>query len=512
MNIYIAEDDKIVRRGLREIVSALDPGYAIVGEASNGRIALEEIPALGVDLVITDIKMPAVDGIELIRRLKGILPSVKIIVLSGFNEFDYVRESLRTGAVDYLLKPIDPLKLGALLAEMEEAIRLEKEKEQALHTHQQLIRHLSFLKEEYLLQHLSKPDANPRLMLPFMNDLLALRIDQYLMILVSAEQADGDEADVRSIQAQLEGSFQEEINCLVTSHVLNAREVLFLVLGSAISASSLLQLCIVKLYKGVSDGELSSATFGLSRVYGNFEQFRQAFQEASVSLSQKYYWKDEPIICYTPAFERADTDTDPLRSPKLQSLVNLVKVGNAAKARTEFEEKLTQLEALKLTPVKLKDSLIRLMQALVDGEPDAETMSRIQNSDSYEETKAYLLDRFDRLLGGLEGKSDKNRAIEIAKAHIAKNYFMDLTLKTLADLVYLNPNYFSELFKSSTGKNFVDYLTETRIEAAKKLLADAELKIYQVASLVGYQETVSLNRAFKKVTGITPGEYRNHLL
>jgi two-component system response regulator YesN len=138
----------------------------------------------------------------------------------------------------------------------------------------------------------------------------------------------------------------------------------------------------------------------------------------------------------------------------------------------------------------------------------------IREVDTYLELKEYIATAFYKISEKMNyARQEKSkRIIDISRDYIQKHYNEDISLKTIADLVHLNPNYFSEYFKNEIGKNFYCFVTETKINIAKKLLINPEIRVYEVGQLVGYNEPVSFNRAFKRVEGVSPAEYRKIIL
>jgi len=213
MKIYIAEDDKIVRRGLKLLIGKISADYEIVGEASNGRVAMEQLRDLEADLLITDIKMPAVDGIELIRKIKEANLNLKIIVLSGYNEFDYVRESLLGGANDYLLKPVEKDALSRILAVLEKEIAKEREDARFLESQKNVLQHLNLIKENYILQLIANHGVSFDRISPLLDDLRTLNVKHYLMIMGALDNA-GQKGESREetlrVKERVEALFREE--------------------------------------------------------------------------------------------------------------------------------------------------------------------------------------------------------------------------------------------------------------------------------------------------------------
>ncbi|WP_249902138.1 response regulator [Paenibacillus sp. PK3_47] len=490
--MVIVDDEVLIREGLARMISKESSTFCVVGTFADGRQLLDELPSLQLDLVITDIRMPQIGGLELIRLLKVSHPEIRTLLMSGFVEFDYAREAIRSSAVDYLLKPINKEQLFEVLYTLEKERELQREKEERQRTGMLLP----------LLQ-LDEPSA-------VLMDNLNLPLPYFTVTLLKGGSMKGAIA-YSDILRKEQGISSDllEVHKGLLAWVRYSQEPLTLAERQE-PAGFIKTVCPQK-----------RLHFGVSRSYSEPARLRTAYLEAKLACDAGIY--NPQLLHYTAIEELELADKAaadhfaPIREPLIHDLQILSITGT-----TEWIHKLFRsLEAQQASPGLILRSLQQAEEAVRNELPEYEAAQRQENRPKLEEqirdcmsfgeieeqftsmlTKALIKIRTHRL--EMSGK-----AVETVKRWVSAHYNQHADLNTLAGMVFLTPSYLSKLFKQETGMTLTDYMIEIRIRKAKQLLKNApDLKVHEIGTEVGYPDPAYFNKLFKKVVGVTPNEYK----
>jgi Response regulator containing CheY-like receiver domain and AraC-type DNA-binding domain len=530
MKIFIADDDKVLRNGIRKIIETNAAWCKVEGEASNGALALDELQKLDVDLLISDIKMPVMDGIQLIKNIKALSMRIKIIVLSGYDEYRYVREALISGASDYLLKPVESVVLLDLLNKIKTEIENEIQIE---HLNASLSRKLSesmpLLKEKFLLELIKGNEADGGRILHKLKTFGMEGIEHFYFAVVKA-----DECLIKrnSLNNDLPESYvkqkvDEVLNAAGSPYSLQAQrdgEVGILFLGQLQEEDfkKSVDMALKQLMETLRNENTLTVTIGLSQIHKSLAHISAAYSQALMAQDRRFYEGKDRLIPYSAEDCSYHHFNEGEIGSQVDALINSIEIGDAGKAKKLISDMIDKLYARNINPVEFRETLESVVSRIFNLSNEFKGIAELYNiegmdmiayinaANTYAELREALVNAFYgnvAKINCLRAERGK-KIVNIAKEYIRANYSRELSLKAIADHVYLNACYFSELFKNETGKNFVDYVMEVRINAAKELLADYKIKVYEVGQLVGYIEPVSFNRAFKRVVGISPAEYR----
>lgn len=409
MKIVVVDDDKIIRLGLTKIIKRLFEQHEVISDFQNGLVALEYLRENRVDLVITDIKMPIMPGNELIEKSVNELDNPPIfVVLSGYDEFNYVRDTMKSGAFNYLLKPIKQEELRKVIEEVEVKIK-ENRKQDKL-----LSKSIEVLKKDFFKHILfSNVETNYKTDKSLLENIQLNENYIYKMTIVQRDNNN----DKR----------------IISSFIKN----------------------ILDLNNGV---EYLSFYFE-GNVYIVF--YLENNEESLINNLT------EDIIC------------------KADSLIE----NDKSVFIIESTDKVWQLREQSRLFRKLKNNIC-----------------------SGGKVKKYILNLSEESNDSMYDDNEKTNvtAIKLAKQYIINNFNKNITLKEVADEVFLSQNYLSELFKKEMGEGFYDFLSRYRIKVAKDLLLTTNLRVYEIAENVGYNDSITFGRAFKKITGATPNSFRNN--
>ncbi|WP_127498210.1 response regulator transcription factor [Paenibacillus glycanilyticus] len=518
LSIMIIDDEDLIRRGLEKIISKLNEEYLVVGSFSNGFEASQELDRLSPDVVITDIKMPYMDGLQFIEELRRRLPDARCLILSGYNDFDYARTAMQYGVKDYLIKPVDKEELLANLThihkELKEA-KQEKEKEQLLSKKAQMS---DLLLREQQLRRLLGGDKDTA---------VSAGVEELSLPVVF-----GCPYAVLAVRASNQGMKEQLLEWGRTmaaegieSVAMEAQIIALLVPAPKEEETGrLAHKTALRLMSDLQFAAKGKFAIGISGGYQGSDKAICAYQEA-LALSCAGIYKREAFAVVTGK-EGPNAPADPafftglLTGGFTQALERLDAEGIGAAVQRMFAEiervrppyaDLVQFMAnLLYTAVQKVDGLLdELVKLTPPGVGVYQSVADFFNLTELKERIQHLLELSLYRLASAR-KEGGNRVIETVKQLIQQDYDKDLELTELSEKVFLNPSYLSTLFKQETGLTITQYVLQLRMMKAKELLKKRlDLKVYEVGEQVGYPDSIYFNKVFKKMVGITPKEYRN---
>ncbi len=530
-SVFAVDDEPIVLEGIRSKIDWESQGFTFVGEASDGEIALSMIQELKPDILITDIKMPFMDGLELSAAVKRIQPWIKIIILSGHDEFDYAKKAISIGIEDYLLKPFTPDELISSLSKT--ALQIDKERKQLSdisRLKEELKSSEMLKKKEFLnnLVHGSEPMSD---VMQKSQDLGLNLISRFYKVLISR------------IQSRTGNSQNQQEAC----SLLNSYSAAWQQAECFFHHSNLL-VCI---FKGSSRDELDESVFhaaeaiahiatknddcavlsAIGKTVEHLSQLSLSYADAKHILeiendgTQNRIISSEDLESDESSEENGTAfDSALLDLKENDPLVDRLKYASRNDIAAIKEE---SLELIKKNPgqfnvfasyllVDLIFAVSKLVEKLGGNikELKPEILQRkfvdeaVQNEENFsrnmEQLLSFALDYRDSKMTGKYGG-----IILKAKRFIEENYAdQNTTLTTVAEAVALSPNHFSTIFSQECKMTFIEYLTNVRIENAKRLLRETDMKGYDIAYDCGFSDPHYFSYIFKKNTGLSPREYK----
>lgn len=530
--LIIADDEAQVREGLKNMVPWQEMDIEVVGIASDGEEALELCQKLKPDILITDIRMPLMDGLELAARLRELEEHTYIVIISGFQDFRYAQTALSMNVDAYLLKPVKIEELTETMQKITKRIEREMNSTQAVESlKKQLDDHLPVIRDRFLANWLtgyykSEQDIREKLNYFRLADYAdkplycgALRIDDY------------EQAILR---------FSEEHKQLISFSILNvAGEILSqssagLVFVISENAYGLLlwksperhqELCreiiitikrFLKLPVSIGLGKKASLT-----------DIHKSYNQAVSALQHTYYTGSHSMVLYEDIQQATGESMEPSYILELQQhVLSQMKAGlseQTERAVIEIFDRIKQ--ETHLTPEYVQslctDLLYACQRTLMEfgenygivEETLPQLIHTVHKQANLEHLQSFMVALLVRLADHFGSKySQKNvKDIHKIKEYIHKNYMHEITINTLSELISLSPNYISIIFKKGTGQTVTDYILSVRMENAKELLKDKDLKILDIAEMVGYENTNYFSTVFKKYCGMHPGKFRQML-
>lgn len=528
--VLLVDDEEEIRTGISRKINWAALGFSLVGEAGNGEEALELAEQLRPDLVLTDIKMPFMDGLELCRRLRQSLPAAKLVVFSGFDDFEYARQAVGMGVSEYILKPINASELSEVLTRLRRQLdsqRLERRDMETLRRRYE--ESLPVLRELFYTRLLSGQLRPEQVQERAARYEIELPPGTWAAALVHAdlsgggEGADRDELVLLSVRSFLEEHFALE-GC-------GARVVLF---GDA--AALLAQLSGEdKLYPLLEELErlslLSQSYLGIPLAAGvglpcqGPEELHRSVTGARSALDYRALMGGGPVT-YIGDLEPRSAAAISFEEEDQRQLSAAIRLGTPEQVEQVVGSLMERLRQAGLSLPKCHLFLLEVVTCLVrltrSGGVAVEDvfgsdftgMVSISDFSGLEGLGRWLGDRCLKLheLLGRQRTDSAWRMVEQAKNYIAAHYADEkLSVETLCSHIHLSPTYFSTLFKREVGMSFTAYVTQVRMEEAVRLLRDTDEKTYRIAQRTGYSDPNYFSYVFKRRFGLSPSKYRAEL-
>lgn len=504
-SILIVDDDADIREGLTHEVEKEFKGKVTVLNCKNGALAAEILKTNTIDIVVTDIKMPVMNGIELLHFIKNNHLSCKSVVLSSYDDFNLVRSAMTQGAVDYLLKPVDFPALNHLLYKLLAQVMLANNRQGNLPP----VFNMWKLLEDYLQQSSHKPSD----MLAFEEQYGLTDMSPCVLGCVRLQSASSEK------NFRLQEMFREDLyNCLNKSWI-SYRTILtgevascfvFLIFPETDSS-----ICLNALDSYRNDLVQAGYTVKINGEDYTLKDIPEAFQQYLSSFDMDYY--DLPCGTDLKIFQPEE------KQETLHKVVHFLSIYDM-KMTLYFLTRYFTIVNRQKPPVKeTKKELNDMIYELIRANPkyiDPLSNSKFTEHDLFHHIESLpslsmlqksffesLSHMMEMVINNLPDR--ENHVIEQSKMYIEENYNDHITLEDVAAHVYMNKSYFSNFFKNRMGMNFRDYLRNYRIEKSIHFLTHTDMKIYEIAQAVGYSDSSHFIRAFKVVTGKKPEEYMN---
>lgn len=533
LRVFLAEDETIIRETLRDTVPWVQCGYTFAGEAADGEMALPLIQKLRPDVLITDIRMPFMDGLALSKLVLQEFPQMKVIILSGYDDFEYAQKAIGLGVERYLLKPITKSTLMGVLEEVREKIQGERAQQNYLTQFHQEAQDY----EQYARRRLFERIVGGQLSVPQIYEQaekldLDLRAQCYDIVLVSSMPE-------RDAGAEAYSEPGARIRDGLVAHFLKHPEyVLFrwnlasyavLLLGDRDDMDRLLRRCVDKvrsLYETYGPERkwyvaVGTPTQRLSTLPGCFEEVSRLWAYRHI-LPEQHVFSTQTVSTLTGT--GSDHDLSGLDMAKVNPavLTGVLHSASTQEISSFVDEYILSLaDALESMPfcqylmLSARFTATQFAESLGTGQKDflasLNCLNMVGQRVSTDDLKRYLSDillRAIELRDNLAGSQYKS-LLKQAVDYIDKNFRReDISLNRVAKEVNISPNYLSAVFSQEMGTTFVEYLTAKRMEKARELLRNSDLRSGEIATAVGYKDSHYFSFLFKKTQGCTPRDYR----
>ena len=530
IKVFLVEDEVIIRSGVKKSINWEQEGYEFVGEASDGELAYPMILKEKPDILITDIRMPFMDGLELSRLVKKELPDIKILILSGYDEFEYAKKAIKIGVTEYLLKPISAAKLTEVLNAVAETIRQENEEKNLLETYfaemrENTERDKMRLFEKLLMGDLSMGEileAGERFGMNLGASCYKIVLFKILANLenhVYAEQMVDACSSVEQAASMMEGVYVFQRGVEGWAFLLTAQDE-----KSMEESAKILYQNLKQAMKNYTQLEYFG---GIGSTVPRIRSLKQSFR-ADRAFAARFVEETNQIISQKE-FEKSQME----EGLKMQGVVQIGKSremlqkflsnGTREEVKAFSDAYISRIEEENIRSTMVRQYVVidvcivilsfceRISSANRLQEEAEELQKMMQKIHSLSEIKKYVVRLLNEAIELRDAESGRRYSdlIAAAKKEIENHYMTEeISLNTVAISVGMSPSYFSSIFSKEAGKTFVEYLTEVRIEKAKEFLMCSSMKTSEIGYEVGYKDPHYFSYIFKKVQGCSPKEYR----
>lgn len=522
LKVVLADDENKVILLMRKLIDWEALGYEVVGVANDGLRALELVQEKQPHLLITDIRMPGCDGIELIRRAKELQPKLHFIVISGYRQFEYAQNALKYGVEDYLLKPLKQEELCDILLHLKEKLGEEAalELQLKISNERQQELFMAALKNAAERQHPfpSAEQAEKEYGFHFTGAC-------YFVALVKPDISNAEQY-LDGYHIMMQHSLEivrRELHQLTDEFAAAAhKEGITVLLCLQNYPAVEVKQCFTKIRKEI---EKQRDLFWDIRCTVCLGSRKASLEQAGISM-QEALWLCRDRLCRAQPWRDAETEKPSCSEHYRMDAAQKKRFQEAAEYldANRFEQELKDscrylFRRSPLTGQMLEDWFHQILEVSLFGmqqngkveEAFAETMEEnfwhcTSSQDIFRLLQQGIQQQIERL--AQEKSLRETRPITEARRYIQQHYQEALRLEDVSSAVGFNATYFSALFKKETGQNFMDYLTELRINKSKELLCSDDLSVQDVAELVGYRDLKYFSRLFKKTTGVSPSDYK----
>ncbi len=537
--IILVDDEEEVRKSIIQKIDWKAVGFQVVGDAENGEDALEKVELLDPDVVLTDIRMPYMDGLTLAEKIRQRCPLMKIVIFSGYDDFEYAKRAIKLNVTEYILKPVNVEELTAILKRIKTSLDEEiEQKRDVSRLRENYKKSLPILRDQFLKELVSRPmDRNT----------VKERMDEYGISLEGAKKWVALAVDIEQEEVEADRKLPlHEEKGLIPISVMQImedslkpryRHILF-----NFSGTEKIELAgIVAIDDTNSQTELINVlgdmckefqrilnvpvTIGIGHSTQVLENVSVSFQSAVDALGYKAIVGGGNTIYIS--------DVEPVTSDKLifdskaeSELVTAIKFGPEEKIKEAVQAVTDRMNDAKVHyrqyqayMLSVSNCIIQLVQQYSldmgyvfggtpgSGDPFA-VIPQILNKENF---GRWLLPVALKINSALDEERDNTtkQTVEKARQYIMDNYQdPDLSVEQICRYLHMSPAYFSTMFKKATGQTYINYLTEVRLNKAVELLNMTDDKTYVIASKVGYQEQNYFSYVFKKKFGVSPTKFR----
>ncbi len=530
IKVFLCEDEFVVREGIKNNIDWAGNGYEFTGEASDGELALPLIRKLEPDIIITDIRMPFMDGLELSRIVKKELPFSEIVILSGYEEFDYAKQAITIGVAEYLTKPISGDDLLSELNSLRERIVRSKEERALKEQFRKEMEENDRRERSGLFDHLVSGNCTVTELLDRAGKLgmdLSAVWYNVILLFIKSEHHEVEEYSKsyvtidEKINSLLEGS-----GCIGFDRDLEGKAIL--IMADSEEELEKRQASFIKEAGDVfRDYEHVRYYGGIGKKVNRLSKLNLSYEEAGRALANRFFVSDNGFFTAgehsgmkAPSDESFDMSAIDARHIDKSNVMKFLKLGNAEGIPFFVGEFLKNVGEDALNSFMFRQYIamdvffaVSGFVAELAGEKEGVLIPELTKEalSGADTVTGYITDIISRAMRYRDSvATNKYRDIvDQAVKYIEENHSdVELSLNQLASYVNVSPNHLSTIFSQQTGQTFIKYLTEYRMNKAKELLRCTNMRSSEISEAVGYKDPHYFSYMFKKTVGMTPTNYR----
>lgn len=525
IKICIIDDIPTIVRGLSQRIPWKEYGIDVIAVASNGEEGLELIRELKPDIVLSDIRMPFMDGLEMMRLMSREKLDLKLIYLSGYTDFTYAQEAVKLGAFDFIVKPFTKEQVLEAVLRAKEAIERERsQRDQMRGMEQKLRESMPYLRQEYMrlaIRYGVKQDRHHQ-QWEFYG--ITMKSEDFGVMAVEIDFfADRTEElrvnEVELIRFAVQNIIEETISRYTQGIVFREKVNQFVIVVNSCAALSLEQLA-EECRENVRLHTYQTISIGIGSEIKEATQLAMSYRQALTALAYTFLTGGNSVYCYE---KEADCEVGPLRYSyeREKELLYCLRSLNLPKAEEQLELIWKEWldcparpapDQVKSLCIELAHAIYRVFAEKLSGTEQKsmdQKLSEMAQSASFEELRRQIKDLCRQGYEFLNTRqvSDGRALVERAISHIRSHLHQNLSVGDCAKVVHLSPSYFSNIFKKEMGMTLAQYITSERMERAKELVVEG-LQVQDIARSLGYEDRPYFTELFKRHTGMTPTDFR----
>ncbi|QCJ44708.1 response regulator [Bacillus sp. S3] len=514
IKVIVVEDDRIIRRGICQAIPWEDHGFVVAGEAGDGEVALDLIEKEKPQVVISDINMPFMSGLEMAKKIRERSLDTRIIFLTGYEDFKYAQEAVKVKAFDYLLKPVDAEDLLKKVKEAAADWEGEAAKEK------KITESLPLLQWNFFQRLIKEGEQRVDVEKELFELGVELEGPSYAAILVKMSSELLEEGNkIMSKMTNITTSVFQEIDSIV----MNVAHDEFAILLSMEQEEDERKRRLARaLFKQLSEQVDHQVTMTFGRTYANLFEVGHSFLEARLAMDMRHIMGTGKLFSLDDTMSNEETEKKPLHD-LVTKLETQIKSGLPEKANETLgqlsaaivERKSVPLADLKVMALKFSTMLFSEIEKWIKEETNdfnaSEVYKEIMELHTLTEMAEILQQLIEQWSTAMYKRREKNYFSHVDQAitYMKENFHeSSLTLQRVAEVIHVSTPYLSNLFKLEKGFNFGDFLLELRMKRAMEILSSEDIKTSEVCEKVGYSNPQYFGICFKKYTGHTPAEYK----
>lgn len=514
-NILIVDDEELICRGLKSMIERNNiKEIKSVGFISNPSKVQEAVVELQPNIIITDIRMPEITGLDLIRNISKFSPNIKFVVLSGYDDFNYVKEAFKLGAQDYLLKPVSTDELTDILNKVMNTIK----EEQQIKLNQQDRTHK--YKEAILENKLNKIFMNSQPSEGNINVIfeeldISLPYPRFSVGALNTSNNITENKNLENIRRCLDEISEKVIskNELAVFFLddLNNNLIFIFNHSSKVNSEQIAEY-LYMLMNSLKNNMNLETIASISDTGYDIGSIISCHDQAMEALSYKIAYESYKVIKYSEVKDKAEIDEAYLR--QIDKIKEYVLSYNTADV-SNLIDKLFSKDSIRNLSIKsisriYRKSVNRLYEAASESELNVfnDKDKPFNSFNSLSDLKIHLKTLIFEFIMRHKDQTSEKSISDLVKKYVNDNYSKDIDMAVVSNMVSLSYSHFSKIFKDETGMNFSDYLTKIRMEKALEMLSNPINKVNDISKGVGYNNPKHFTRAFKNHFGFSPSEYR----
>ncbi|RJE88800.1 response regulator [Paenibacillus sp. 1011MAR3C5] len=514
--VVLVDDEELELTGIQKLVPWKELHMEVKAACPDGFSALHYLEENEADILVSDIRMPIMSGLELASKAQRLHPNLKILFISGYEDFQYAKQALSMKASGYVLKPINDDELLGALQSVRSALDGENRQQQREQSIQQSMVYLKNELLERCLEGTPDRDAVIELMAQFR---LGVQVGRLRAAIIEME-----DKDWRTENQYSEAAQAEQLVALTSLCSRNGMEMYCRLSArrlAVVMEESHGMIILERMIEELSASHHATLTIGLGQPVDELEQLHLSYEEAGKALAMKMFQGKGKIIAYSATKEEAQESAlniqatvDALFAAMTQyELVRIVDCMEELFQQVKNIKNPSAVRNYSFFVISRLDAYLNSLNESLLTDQNGFALDKLFDFETIDDIHFWLRRKIFELSEQLHNKRQRKnvKLIGQIQSYIDQRLGESISLKEVAQAFSFSPNYLGHLFKEETGELFSDYLMRGRMELAKRLLADTGMKVYEVADRVGSGTLAHFGKQFKDYTGMTPGEYRKHL-